>query len=289
MMLGPTVIRKCSVCSKPIKQNTILSGNTFGAKFWTDGKREAPMLPDQPWLVLCPHCHTSLWINELQSLGESDLWCEFNGKFRDALHYDPLSLDDYFALLEQGIDESRKEQYVRLRAWWAGNDLRRNQAMDIMPMSVREASNLAIFATMLDESDANERVMKAEVLRELSRFDEAKKLLATLADEPAVEIIRSLIDKDDPYVRQIYFNETLTPKAPVKRFKVVITGFGVNRIGVIKAIRALTGLSPIVIKELVDNIPSTVKEAISLKEAVIIKNRLKEAGATVKLRRYLEA
>ncbi len=289
MMLGPTVIKQCSACSMLIKQNSILSGNTFGAKFWTDGKREAPMLPDQPWLVLCPHCHAPLWINELQSLGECDLWCELNGKFRDALHYDPLSVDEYFALLEQGIDESLKEQYVRLRAWWAGNDLRRNQAMDIMPMSAREASNLAVFATMLDESDADERVMKAEVLRELSCFDEASELLATLVDEPLVEIIRSLIEKGDPYVREMHFNEILTPKTPLKRFRVVITGFGVNRISVIKAIRALTGLSPIAVKALVDHVPATVKEAISLKEAASIKKTLKEAGATVKLRRYLEA
>ncbi|MFZ4791913.1 MAG: ribosomal protein L7/L12 [Candidatus Competibacteraceae bacterium] len=288
MMLGPAVIKQCSACSKPIKQNTILSGNTFGAKFWTDGKREAPMLPDQPWLVLCPYCHAPLWINELQQLGESNLWCELNGNFRDALHYDLPSLDDYFALLEQGVDKSGKEQYLRLRAWWAGNDLRRNQETDI-PMSAREASNLAVFATMLDESDADERVIKAEVMRELSCFDEASELLARAADEPAMEIIKSLIAKSDPYVRQIHFNETPTPKAPVRQFNVVMTRFGANRIGVIKAIRALTGLSPIAVKALVDNVPATVREAISLKEAVSIKNKLKEAGATIKLRRYLEA
>ena len=96
MILGPAIIRQCSACSKPIKQFTIQSGNTFGAKFWTDGKHEAPMLPDQPWLVICPHCHAPVWINELEPLGESNLWVELNGQFRDALYYDPPSLDDYF-------------------------------------------------------------------------------------------------------------------------------------------------------------------------------------------------
>lgn len=285
MILGPAVIRQCAACSKLIQQFTIQSGNTFGAKFWTDGQREAPMLPDQPWLVLCPHCHALLWINELQPLGESNLWVELNGQFRDALHYKLPSLDDYFSLLEQGVAESGKEQYVRLRTWWAGNDLRRNQETDI-PMSAREAANLAVFATMLDESDASERVMKAEVLRELSRFDEAKELLTRALDQPVVAMIKGLIEKGDPCVRQIHFNETPTPQAPVKRFNVVMTSFGLNRTGVIKAIRTLTGLSPIVIKNLVDNVPATVREAVALKEAAGIKKALKAAGATVKVWRH---
>jgi len=68
MLPGLTIIKKCSACSKLIKQETISSGNTFGATFWTDGKREAPMLPEQPWLVMCPHCHVPLWIDELEEL-----------------------------------------------------------------------------------------------------------------------------------------------------------------------------------------------------------------------------
>ena len=156
-------------------------------------------------------------------------------------------------------------------------------------MSAREAANLAVFATMLDESDADERVMKAEMLRELSRFDEAKELLTSAVDQPVVAMIKALIEKGDPCVRQIDFNGTPTPKAPVKRFNVVMTSFGVNRTGVIKAIRALTGLSPIVIKNLVDNVPSTIREAIALKEAASMKKTLKEAGATVKVWRHSEA
>jgi uncharacterized Zn finger protein len=56
MIPGPTVIYECSSCGKHIEQQTIVSGNTFGARFWTDGKVDAPMLPDEPWLVKCQHC-----------------------------------------------------------------------------------------------------------------------------------------------------------------------------------------------------------------------------------------
>ncbi len=67
MTPGPTIFRKYSACSKAIEQDTIGSGNTFGATFWIDGKREALMLPDQHWLVMCPHCHEPCglmnWLN----------------------------------------------------------------------------------------------------------------------------------------------------------------------------------------------------------------------------------
>lgn len=115
MKPGPTIIRKCSVCTKPVKQHTIGSGNTFGATFWTDGKREASMLPDQPWMVICPHCHSTLWIDELETLGETGPWGDGRGKFKDAIEYETPSLDDYLTALGKGEDTPEKERYVRLR------------------------------------------------------------------------------------------------------------------------------------------------------------------------------
>lgn len=207
MIPGPIIIRKCSVCSKSIKQRTIGSGNTFGATFWTDGKREAPMRPDQPRLVLCPHCRASLWINELEELGEVEFTGDGHGKFKDAISYETPSIDDYVALLEKGVSSQEKERYVRLRLWWAGNDARRTIAAGI-PMAAREALNLTAFAEMLDEEDANDLVIKAEVMRELGRFDDARALLARPVDKnmwQAVEFIKVLIMKGDRYVREMRF------------------------------------------------------------------------------------
>jgi len=207
MTHGPIIIRKCSVCSKSIEQHTIGSGNTFGATFWTDGKREAPMLPDQPWLVMCPHCQAPLWIDELEKIGEVEPWGDRHGKFKDSIAYETPSFDDYVALLEKGVGSPKKERYVRLRLWWAGNDARRTSTKEI-PISSSEASNLTAFAEMCDEGDANDLVMKAELMRELGRFDDARALLARPVDRSisqAVEIIKSLVVKGDRYVREMSF------------------------------------------------------------------------------------
>jgi hypothetical protein len=207
MTPGPTIVKKCSACLKSIKQHTIASGNTFGATFWTDGKREAPMLPDQPWLVMCPHCHELLWIDELEELGEIEPWGDDRGKFKDAREYEEPSLDDYFALIGNGAGDPQKERYARLRTWWAGNDQRRTNASEIS-MSPLEVENVTAFAQMLDESDSNDLVMKAEAMRELGRFDDALSLLAKSVDEnisQAVKIIKGLSEKRDPYVREMHF------------------------------------------------------------------------------------
>ena len=66
-------------------------------------------------------------------------------------------------------------------------------------------------------------------------------------------------------------------------FNVVMKGFGANKIEVIKVIRAITGLGLKEAKDLVEGVPSTVKEGISKAEADDIKKKLEEAGAQVKL------
>jgi len=67
-------------------------------------------------------------------------------------------------------------------------------------------------------------------------------------------------------------------------FDVVLTSFGDNKVSVIKAVRALTSLGLKEAKEMVEGVPSTVKEAASKDEAETIKKQLEEAGASVELK-----
>ena len=67
-------------------------------------------------------------------------------------------------------------------------------------------------------------------------------------------------------------------------FDVVMTGFGDNKIAVIKAVRAITGLGLKEAKEMVEKVPSTVKEGAAKAEAEDIKKQLEEAGAQVDLK-----
>ena len=67
-------------------------------------------------------------------------------------------------------------------------------------------------------------------------------------------------------------------------FDVVLTAIGEKKIGVIKVVRAITGLGLKEAKDLVDGTPNTVKEGASKEEAEGIKTQLEEAGASVELK-----
>ena len=67
-------------------------------------------------------------------------------------------------------------------------------------------------------------------------------------------------------------------------FNVVMTSFGANKVGVIKAVRAITGLGLKEAKDMVEGVPATVKEGASKDDAEGIKKQLEEAGASVELK-----
>lgn len=67
-------------------------------------------------------------------------------------------------------------------------------------------------------------------------------------------------------------------------FTVLMTSFGENKVGVIKTVRAITGLGLKEAKDLVEGVPSAVKEAVPKEEAETVKKQLQEAGATVEVK-----
>ena len=67
-------------------------------------------------------------------------------------------------------------------------------------------------------------------------------------------------------------------------FDVVLTAAGGSKLAVVKLVKELTGLGLKEAKELVDNAPNNIKEAVSKDEAEGLKKSLEEAGAEVELK-----
>lgn len=67
-------------------------------------------------------------------------------------------------------------------------------------------------------------------------------------------------------------------------FDVVLTSFGEKKVGVIKAVRGLTGLGLKEAKDAVESVPTALKEGVSKDEAEEAKKLLEEAGATVEIK-----
>jgi len=67
-------------------------------------------------------------------------------------------------------------------------------------------------------------------------------------------------------------------------FTVMLSEVGANKVGVIKAVREITGLGLKEAKDLVDGAPKPVKEAVSKADAEAAKKKLEEAGAKAELK-----
>lgn len=67
-------------------------------------------------------------------------------------------------------------------------------------------------------------------------------------------------------------------------FDVMLTGFGDKKIAVIKEVRAMTGLGLKEAKEMVEGVPSKIKEGVSKEDAEEAKKKLEDAGASVEVK-----
>ena len=67
-------------------------------------------------------------------------------------------------------------------------------------------------------------------------------------------------------------------------FDVVLTSFGDKKVGVIKAVRAITGLGLKEAKDLVESAPTPIKEGLTQTEAEEIKKQIEEIGGSVELK-----
>ncbi len=207
MTPGPTLIMKAPGCVKPVKFATIASGNNFGATYWTDGKQEAPMLPDEPWLRVSPAEKVIFWSDECEEIGQIGYFSQAdeNHEWNDLVYAEEPSEDDYFRALQSGIAGTPdKERYIRMRLWWQASDPFRQGRPSLF--SEAQRNNLQHFESILSDDDDNQRLMKAEALRQLSRFEDALRLLD--GDFPegyahAVSRIRDLAAKGESNVAKL--------------------------------------------------------------------------------------
>ena len=121
--------------------------------------------------------------------------------------------------------------------------------------------------------------------------EELVEALSNLKVLDVVELIKSLEDKwgvsaaAPVAVAAAPGAAAAAPAAEEKtEFNVTMTSFGANKVGVIKVIREITGLGLKEAKDLVEGVPSSVKEGVSKADADAIKKKLEEAGAAAEIK-----
>ena len=217
MQPGPTHVIACPYCQHLAKQATLASGNTIGARYWTDGKRVAPMLPEYPEIARCGGCDRFFWLADADQVGEIDslghVAAGVPSEWQAAEGIRELSSDAYLEAVETNMARAKEEEvYLRVRAWWAANDTLRDEPVDNASagdpgFSEAMVDNLRQLDKLVDANDQEERLLKAEIARQLGYFAGAEALLAEpIGDEhlqPVAEFIRQLSQQEIRVVREI--------------------------------------------------------------------------------------
>ena len=191
MIPAPDKIIACPNCDALAKEPGLLSGNTFGATLWSDGKQEAPMLPSFPAIVKCANCMQFYWIEDAEVIEENKPWNDEQKdtpiEWKNAPQVDWPSIDEFVDAIEKGLGDSRdKERYLRLHLWWAINDIIRNTRKRKTPPEYKETNqrNLEQLLLLLaEEDDLQSKIMQAEIYREMKMFDRAIAILSSIPEE----------------------------------------------------------------------------------------------------------
>ena len=199
MTPGPELIIQCPESDKLVKQFTIATGNTLSGRRWSDGYARYPMLPSRPQITRCDDQGKFFWVAEATVVGKfegldearlhqawravspctlRDTSCSWEKTgipegWREARDMRFLSEQEYLAALAAGMGRNRKEEvYLRIQAWLEANDAIRNLRTEgaitspFFPGS-RARDNLERLVELLATDNPNERLMKAEALRQL--------------------------------------------------------------------------------------------------------------------------
>jgi len=202
----------CPKCGKFLQQRRLASFNDFGAVGWSDGYSSIFGLSAVSSLAHCPCCHGVFWYDNAKKVGtlpresrgmssitrlmlkitgdkRGDLekvraWNETPLEWKSAPNAEVPSFQDLLAALEDRASLTPgREMIVRRKIWWEGNDhLRHNHdetRWQTKAVLIEEAvkENLEAMLCLHASFSEPDTIEKAELLRELGRFDESIALL----------------------------------------------------------------------------------------------------------------
>ena len=208
MLPGPDKIYECPTCKNLLFNASILSGNTFGEKVFSDGKREAFMFPTFPILTKCTRCSTFVWLNKIKKV-EKKLSELSDEKLKDTKRVKFLTVYEYLSVLKYTNYNDEEEKFIRRRILWEFNDRVRESKPLLNTEDEKKIWKENIFKLMflIDSSlDNDDKLLYAELNRNLGDFEKCKFALMTLnrpEDDRMVNVFKKECDKRNTSVFQL--------------------------------------------------------------------------------------
>ena len=192
MLPGRPYKFNCPVCRKKYLRPTLHSGNTYGGRMWSDGKKEFPMLPSYPKITKCDICSKYFWIEDAHNSGIND-----NNECTQVRF---LNIDEYFEYLNTNTNlQINREGHVRISILWLYNDkVRRNETKFIDDIDKQKwINNLELLLNLYNKIDNGEQVILcSEILRELSYFDKSLEYIKNINEKSEYyKLAKQIIEK----------------------------------------------------------------------------------------------
>ncbi len=184
-MLGGNFVYKCPTCGNLIQRGSIMSGNSFGAKVYSDGKVIARMLKEFPELTQCKKCENFFWISKSEEVGSFRRYGSGNAEWENADKAEFLTIGQYVAALKGGVAQnSDDEMYIRQNILWAFNDrLRKDKPLfESLEDEAIWNSNLDRLLELLDITELNDMIMMAEIYRSKGDFKQCMSIIDSIHD-----------------------------------------------------------------------------------------------------------
>ncbi len=214
MLQGPDIVLACPHCQTLARLFTVANPDPTGAVSWSDGYQEMPLTPAQPNLSRCRGCGSLMWVAECPPVGmidEADPQPEHE-EWKKLPYLEPAEEKDYLEAIASGMAPNpEQETELRVFAWWRANDRhRRSQGTGRFPQTPEAVANLTRLVDLLADGEHEFVLFRAEALRELGRFDEAREMLHGICSDYAVAkaILTDLIERKSRDVEVLFSEPT---------------------------------------------------------------------------------
>lgn len=186
MISGPDNLYQCMECGHFLKAGSVLSSAGIGEILFSDGKRIHPLLLVAPEITRCRNCGKFLWLNRLKKLVSNDWNDSWHDETKKISQADYLDVYDYLEYLKTSvINDIEEEKIIRLYLWWSFNDrVRKGEPMfNLQDDEEYYTGNLNRLLQLLNKNDWDERIVIAEIYRNLGDFIKCIEILSAIKNK----------------------------------------------------------------------------------------------------------
>jgi len=188
MIIGKPKVVVCPACFAEHTQMRLISGNTFGATYFSDGNFIAPMLPQVPPYARCSKCDVFYKITNDNTIYDDERSC---GEYDDKRSWDELkaipnveklSVRGMTLAINEGLYNGTKKDTLILRIMlWREMNIKRKYHSDEEEALYTDNCR-QILSVIQSENDDGSIITKAEIWRNLGDFDKCREVLSQITD-----------------------------------------------------------------------------------------------------------